>query len=79
MKIPSTRQIHGSYDDRRAIACQGAGLLKMKTHMKPDNPLTSKGKKVMHQMEKQYGNDKAERVFYASINKGLKGSKGWHK
>jgi hypothetical protein len=33
-------------------------------------PLTSKGKKIMSAMKKQYGADKGERVFYASRNKG---------
>jgi hypothetical protein len=34
-------------------------------------PLTKKGKKIMHSMEKTYGSkDKAEEVFYASRNKG---------
>jgi len=33
-------------------------------------PLTAKGEKIMHAMEKEYGKDKGERVFYASKNKG---------
>ena len=33
-------------------------------------PLTSKGKKILSSMRKQYGGEKGERVFYASINKG---------
>lgn len=32
-------------------------------------PLTTKGKKIMANMKKEYGKD-AERVFYASRNKG---------
>lgn len=32
-------------------------------------PLTSKGKKIMAEMKKEYG-QKAEQVFYASKNKG---------
>lgn len=32
-------------------------------------PLTSKGKKVKSAMQKQYGKDKGERVFYATENK----------
>jgi hypothetical protein len=32
-------------------------------------PLTSKGRKIMAAMEKEYGKD-AEKVFYASRNKG---------
>jgi hypothetical protein len=33
-------------------------------------PLTSKGKKIMGAMRKQYGSKKGEEVFYASKNKG---------
>ena len=33
-------------------------------------PLTSKGKKILRSMRKQYGPEKAEKVFYASKNKG---------
>jgi hypothetical protein len=33
-------------------------------------PLTEKGKKVKSAMQKQYGKDKGERVFYATENKG---------
>ena len=33
-------------------------------------PLTDKGKAIMRAMKKQYGKKKAERVFYASANKG---------
>jgi hypothetical protein len=33
-------------------------------------PLTSKGKKIMAAMVKQYGKQKGKEVFYASINKG---------
>jgi hypothetical protein len=32
-------------------------------------PLTDKGKKIMRNMKKKYG-DRAEQVFYASRNKG---------
>lgn len=38
-------------------------------------PLTEKGKKVKRAMRKQYGPEKADEVFYASINKGkIKGA-----
>lgn len=40
-------------------------------------PLTKKGKKIMHAMKKEYGGEKGERVFYASVNKGK--VKGAHK
>lgn len=33
-------------------------------------PLTKKGKKIMTAMKSQYGSEKGERVFYASVNKG---------
>lgn len=33
-------------------------------------PLTKKGRKIKRAMEKQYGKDKGESVFYASENKG---------
>ena len=42
-------------------------------------PLTDKGKKVLADMKKQYGSKKGKEVFYASINKGKKGSSSWHK
>lgn len=33
-------------------------------------PLTSKGKKIISAMKREYGDKKGERVFYASRNKG---------
>ena len=43
-------------------------------------PLTSKGKKIMRHMEDEYGDEKGERVFYASKNKGkIKGVEKHHK
>ena len=33
-------------------------------------PLTSKGRKIKSAMQKQYGKDRGERVFYATENKG---------
>lgn len=33
-------------------------------------PITKKGKKIKRAMTKQYGEEKGERVFYASKNKG---------
>lgn len=32
-------------------------------------PLTTKGKKILQTMKKEYGDKKGEQVFYASINK----------
>ena len=40
-------------------------------------PLTKKGKKIKRAMEKEYGSERGERVFYASQNKGT--IKGTHK
>lgn len=33
-------------------------------------PLTAKGRKILANMKRQYGNEKGERVFYASANSG---------
>ncbi len=33
-------------------------------------PLTSKGRKILRQMEKEYGVEKGNAVFYAARNKG---------
>ena len=42
-------------------------------------PLTKTGKKVIARMKKSYGPERGKRIFYASINKGVAGSKKWHK
>lgn len=42
-------------------------------------PLTSSGHKVMSSLAKEYGAKKGKSVFYAMINKGVKGSSKWHK
>lgn len=43
-------------------------------------PVTAKGKKIMKNMKKEYGEKKGEQVFYASANagkiKGVEGKKG---
>ena len=40
-------------------------------------PLTPKGTKILASMRKEYGNKRAEKVFYASINaKKIKGAEG---
>lgn len=40
-------------------------------------PLNSKGEKIKHAMEKEYGHKKGDKVFYASENKGtIKGVTG---
>jgi hypothetical protein len=41
-------------------------------------PLTKSGSQVLGSMKDQYGPEKGERVFYASINKGKPGSSKWH-
>jgi hypothetical protein len=41
-------------------------------------PLTKSGSKVLSSMREQYGGEKGERVFYASINKGKPGTSKWH-
>jgi len=33
-------------------------------------PLTAKGKKLLRKFKQEYGNEKGERVFYASANSG---------
>jgi hypothetical protein len=40
------------------------------TSLEDDMPLTKKGKKIKRAMEKEYGSERVERVFYASANKG---------
>lgn len=40
-------------------------------------PLTKKGQKIKREMEKEYGKEKGEQVFYASQNAGK--IKGTHK
>jgi len=42
-------------------------------------PLTGVGKRVLRAMRKKYGVKDGKQVFYASINKGIKGSRRWHK
>lgn len=41
-------------------------------------PLSKTGQKVLSSMKKQYGAKKGKQVFYASINKGVTGSRKWH-
>ena len=42
-------------------------------------PLTKGGRKVMASMRAKYGEKKGKEVFYASLNKNIKGSSKWHK
>jgi len=40
-------------------------------------PLTTKGRKIMRAMRKEYGKKKGTSIFYASVNKGrIKGVHG---
>lgn len=34
-------------------------------------PLTAKGRKILRNMQKEYGMEKGRQVFYASIRKGI--------
>ena len=40
-------------------------------------PLSETGKQVLANMIKEYGPEKGRDVFYASENKGIKGSQKW--
>jgi hypothetical protein len=42
-------------------------------------PLTKTGREVLKKYQEQYGEEEGKRYFYASINKGTKGSESWHK
>lgn len=42
-------------------------------------PLTENGKKALGQFKKHYGEKVGKGYFYASIKKGISGSKTWHK
>lgn len=42
-------------------------------------PLTTTGESVMESMKETYGSKKGKKVFYASLNKGKKGSEKWHR
>ena len=41
-------------------------------------PLTESGKKVLANMQAEYGKKKGKAVFYASIADKKKGSENWH-
>lgn len=75
--IPDGLRTDGSYPTVCGVVQNVAGP----SHVEPvaHNPLTKSGRKVMASMKGQYGAEKGERVFYASMNKGKKGSKKWHK
>lgn len=42
-------------------------------------PLTKAGRKVKGKMAEEYGEERGERVFYASMNARKPGSSGWEK
>lgn len=42
-------------------------------------PLTRSGKRVLGNMNQEYGEEKGKQVFYASINANKSGSGKWHK
>ena len=42
-------------------------------------PLTKSGRKVLRRLRKTYGKKRGTRIFYALINKGVKGSSKWHR
>lgn len=75
------QKIHGSNTMPSVmIAAQGASeFMKSASNFPAQNPITASGGKVMESMQRGYGMKKGKQVFYASINKGLKGSKKWHK
>jgi hypothetical protein len=41
-------------------------------------PLTKSGRKVMSSMKEEYGEEKGERVFYATANKKPSVGRKWH-
>jgi hypothetical protein len=47
-----------------------AGSIRACEHGSADMPLTAKGKKIKKAMEKTYGKERGDRVFYAAENKG---------
>jgi hypothetical protein len=47
-----------------------AGSIRACEHGSADMPLNAKGKKIKAAMEKQYGKERGDRVFYAAENKG---------
>jgi hypothetical protein len=73
-------KMHGSYKDADTLAHQGASeFLSGRSNFPAQNPITKTGTKVMEAMQREYGAKKGKSVFYASINKGKKGSSKWHR
>ncbi len=74
------RIAHGSKDSVVMMANQGASAFMSGASQFPaQNPVTKSGKKVIESMQSQYGEKKGKQVFYATMNKGKKGSGKWHK
>lgn len=75
--IPDGLRTDGTYP----IVCGVVQDVAGPKHVEPvaHNPLTKSGKKVLASMKSEYGSKKGKEVFYASINKGKKGSKKWHR
>ena len=70
---------HGRKASSVMMAHQGMSeFMGGKSQFPAQNPITKTGGKVIESMQKQYGK-RAKQVFYASINKGVKGSSKWHK
>ena len=62
----------------RILDAQGdSHFMMMPGNFPEDNPMTTKGKKIMSSMKKQYVSKRGKQVFYASANKGK--IKGVHK
>lgn len=74
------KKIHGANTDSQVLAHQGVTLFfnRPSDLFPPGNPVTATGSQVMRSMKKQYGK-RGKQVFYASIQKGVPGSKKWHR
>ena len=66
-----------SYRGKRPPECR-RGRLASPNRIGGFMPLTKSGRKVLREMEKEYGQRKGKSVFYESINKGKAGSQKWH-
>ena len=80
-QIEKVKKIHGANTDSMVLAHQGASRFFNDPSMQfpAGNPVTKTGGKVMQSMSSQYGKKKGKQVFYASIQKGVKGTSKWHK
>ncbi len=62
------------------LANQGASMfLSGHSNFPAQNPITKTGGEVLENMKSSYGSEKGKQVFYASINKGVRGSKRWER